>query len=119
MSLQPFTEPLTLSRVTGASAVDEETGIMPAITRVDTAISGTIQPLSGNDQSILPEGYRADEARVLYSTASVKTVSQYDATEADRIVLDSITYQAQTVFPRRPRSLIPHTKTLLLRMREQ
>ncbi len=118
MSLQPFIEPLTLSRVTGASSVDEQTGTMSPVARTDIPITGTIQPLSGNDQSILPEGYRVDEARVLYSSADVKTVDQYNATEADRIIIDAIVYQAQTVFPRRPRSLIRHTKTLLLRLRE-
>jgi len=49
------------------------------------AIVGSVQPLSGRDRELLPEGVRSDQVVKIYTETALRTDSEDDGTKADQI----------------------------------
>ena len=57
-------------------------------------ITASIQPLTGRDMSLLPEGSRADNTKSLYTTTQLNTVG---AAEPDSLTIDSVEFEVVNV----------------------
>ena len=84
----------------------------------DTLIIASFQAPSGDDLELLPEGTRAEQARKAYTWVAVKTANQHLGTDPDQLIVDSIVYQVQHVWPWRAAAPIPHHKCLVVRLQE-
>lgn len=84
----------------------------------DTLVIASFQAPSGDDLKLLPEGTRAEQARKAYTWVDVRTADQHLQTSADQLIVDSIVYQVQHVWPWRPAAPIPHHKCLVVRLQE-
>lgn len=60
-------------------------------------ITASVQPASGRELERLPEGRRAKETRVLYTTTPLYVGGQGAAYEADRIAIGGATWEVQHV----------------------
>jgi hypothetical protein len=77
--------------VTRTGAGSYSGGILSAGSTSSFSIVASVQPLSGRDLQVLPEGQRTDETRVLYTTTQLLTRT---ATQApDSISIDGSTYE--------------------------
>lgn len=67
-------------------------GYWQAGTPVTDAITCSIQPMTGRDLQVLPEGQRADEVQVFYSTSELRTrePQQWDA---DTLLFAGVTWR--------------------------
>jgi hypothetical protein len=71
----------TLVRSSGEDTYVKGRRVAPATST--SSIVGCIQPVTGRDLQVLPEGMRADEARVLYSTSELRAEPPID-----RVIID-------------------------------
>lgn len=60
-------------------------------------IAASVQPASGRDLLRLPEGRRATETRVVYTTTQLLVGSQGGTNEADLITIDGASWEVQLV----------------------
>ena len=56
---------------------------------------GSIQPVSSQDIKLLPEDFKSTALYNIFTKTQSKSVSQFDSTQADSVVIDDQTYQVQ------------------------
>ena len=82
--LQRFGRAMTVYRSAGGDYNDagewEATGPDTSF-----AIVGSVQPLSGRDRELLPEGVRSDQVVKIYTETALQTDSEDSSTKADQI----------------------------------
>jgi hypothetical protein len=97
---------IVLSFATGATGLYTVTrrqsgaivrGIAQATTDATFTITASVQPASGKDMLRLPEGRRANETRVLFTTTQLYTGDQGSNYEADLVTIDGDDWEVQTV----------------------
>jgi hypothetical protein len=59
----------------------------------------SIQPASGKDMQLLPEGARTDETIRVYCTERLRTAATPDGVKPDRFVFDGKTWEVKTEQP--------------------
>jgi hypothetical protein len=69
-------------------------------------IMATVEPLSGNDLLLLPEGERTKEAIRIYTDSELKTVDEFAKRKADVVNYFGKCFEVQVV--KRWTQLIPH-----------
>jgi hypothetical protein len=107
-------EAITLRRrAAGTRGTD---GRWDAGASTDSTIRASVQPASGDDLAILPEGLRMKRGKRVYTKTELRVGSLDDGTDADRLVIDSTVYQVQHV--ERVRSVIAHYKAIALAEQE-
>lgn len=108
-------DPATLYRY-GPETQDPDTGrtIKPAPTEI--AITGSFQPISGEEREALPEGVRSSAQWKVYTKTELQTADQFNKTPADEIAFNGDRHVVVQVEPRQ--SLIPHYKGYLVRKQE-
>ncbi len=80
-------------------------------------IQGTFQPSKGNELEVLPEGRREKSTYTVYTKTQIKTVNQFDETQADILVKDSIRYLVVVAEPWQ-NNIINHYRLLVQRETE-
>ena len=73
--------------------------------------TSSVQPLSGNEQETLPEGYREGGAYRLYTDFKLRAVNQNTKDPGDKITLDGKDYLIIVVEPWQ-NNVIPHYKAI-------
>ncbi len=74
--------PYTVTRTTNGALVK---GKAQAGTNSTLSVAGSLQSVSGRELQALPESFRGDEVRVLYTLTELRTVSESHA--ADRVTI--------------------------------
>jgi hypothetical protein len=110
-------EPVLLRRYTTSMARGSDGRIASTLSYDETTILMSVQPLNGQELSMLPEGERHRDRKKGYTITLLRTADQHLKTMADRIVVDGIEYEVHQV--ERERSVIPHYKVSLIRVQEQ
>ena len=82
----------------------------------DSTIKASVQPATGDDLAILPEGLRQKRGKRVYTRTELRVGNLDDSTDADRLVIDGTVYQVQHV--ERERSVIAHYKAIALAEQE-
>ena len=87
----------------------------------DTTFTGSLQPLSGHDLKILPEGLRESvTCKVYCASGTLQTADQSASTSPDLVVVASGvyagTYQVVNVAPQT--AILPHDRAYLTRVSE-
>ena len=80
-------------------------------------IQTSLQPISGEDLEILPEGMRTKKGYTLYPNTELRTVDQSNNIEADKVVINDEDYLVIKIFPWQ-NNLINHYKCLVIREKE-
>lgn len=106
-------EPITLRRYAPGTDVN---GVFVPGSFTDSTIYATWQPLSGPEMQTLSEGDRQRDPHWAASNTIMNTVSQYDGTLPDQLVVDGIVFQIRNTGTFR--KIIPHTEVLALRQQE-
>lgn len=88
----------------------------PSRTHTDAAITGSVQVPTPYELQTLPEGQRSSQPVLVYTAADVRTVSQYDGTPADVLIIDGVSYRVQSVGEWHP--LIGHRRIVATRVQE-
>lgn len=70
---------------------------MQPTTETVLTIQASVQPATGKDLLRLPEGRRANETRVVFTTTQLYTGDQGDAFAADLLLIDGDPWEAQHV----------------------
>ena len=107
-------ETITLRRRAAGTRGDDGRWIAGASS--DAPIKASVQPASGDDLAILPEGLRQRRGKRVYTRTALLVGSLDDGTDADRLVIDGTVYQVQHV--ERERTVIPHYKAIALAEQE-
>lgn len=108
---------LTLRRRTGAVTWDSSgEPVSPA--SADTAITGSIQPLTKDDIQRLPEGYRIDQWRKVFTFTTLEPLDQTTQAAGDRLVIDGEVYTVNLIDPWGSVAPIPHCEALCVRVKE-
>ncbi len=94
----------------------DASGVFVPGASTDTTISGSVQPLEGEDREILPEGERHRDGIKVYTKSAVRPVDQYTAESAQHFIVDGVVYEIWNA--KRWRDVIVHTKALALRVQE-
>lgn len=117
MSLPIGARQLFRRRPDGPDVFNDDGILVPSPT-TDEPFTGAIQPLSGDDREVLPEGVRTSSSHVCYTrlphTLSVGNTS--DKTRADQVVDGSTVYQVTHVDTWT--ELIPHDRAYLSKLQE-
>jgi len=82
------------------------------------SIKGSVQPLSGSELLLLPEGERVRAKCKMYSHDGLKTASVNDATIADRVVVEGRDLEVHSVAPFRNEGSLSHFKYVLVEVGE-
>ncbi len=106
---------ITIDRDSGGSYDVEGRWTEGATTSFDT--TGSIQPFrTGNTQTILPEGVRAEDALIIYTKDPIVVTNQFDKLQADKTTIDDRVYEAFMSENWNRHGLTPdHFKTIFLR----
>lgn len=91
------TGPLGLYTVTRRLATPFRRGLAQPTTDAQFNVTASIQPLTGKDLLRLPEGRRANETRVLFTSTLLYTGDQGSDYEADLVELDGQLWEVQGV----------------------
>jgi len=89
------THTLTFTRKAAAALGDD--GRLTDGTTSSFCATGSLQPLKGIQQNILPQGKTSADARRFYTKTEVKTADQFNRTPADETVIGGRTYEVFTV----------------------
>jgi len=81
-----------------------------------TTIYGSVQPATGKDLEILPEGLRTKDAKRVYTYTALTPANQHTETTGDILVIDTFSYEVQQV--KRERSIIAHYRAICTRLQE-
>jgi hypothetical protein len=85
----------------------------------DTSMLASVQVATGRDLQILPAGKRTRETIKVYTedaTTGFRSADQRNQVAADHLVVASVVYEVQHVYPEHP--LITHSKCLATRLQE-
>lgn len=108
---------LVLRRRAGAVAWDSN-GAPVAPASADTAITGSVQPIGKDDVKRLPEGYRRDEWRKVFTETELHPLDQSSANPAgDQLVIDGKVYTVNMVDDWSTGPL-PHYEAFVVREKE-
>ena len=107
---------ITLRRRDGALAWDTN-GDPVKSTPVDTPITGSVQPVGRDDVQQLPEGYRRDKWRKVFTDVLLHTLDQEGSIQADQLVIDGEVYTVMLVDDW-SQFLLPHYESLVVREKE-
>lgn len=89
--------PLTITRDSGVGAYDINGDWVDGAT-TEVPIKCSIQPFQkGTTMQVLPSGVMSEDALVIFTTTSIKTINQFDFLAADRAVIDNLNYIASSV----------------------
>lgn len=77
-------------------------------------IKGSLQPITGNDLQILPEGLKRTDLKKLYTRTELRSLDDGNETEADKINIDGSVYEVHSVEKWVGRRL-QHYKVLLVK----
>ena len=83
-----------------------------------TTIEASVQPASGKVLATLPEGERSRDPRMIFTFDALRGASQYDGTDADRLTIDSVSYEVRELTDWRTAAPIAHYEALALRVQE-
>lgn len=84
-------------------------------TQTDSLFDGSPQPMNGKDREVFPDGARVVDMKKIYTAQGIlRTVDEYDGTEADRVVLNGKTYEVIHVDD--THNVIPHDRVYILRV---
>lgn len=114
MDLTPYLVERALPASEGHYAVDGVTWVQPDQTTAEFEIHGNLQPITGEDMKLLPDGFKRTSVRKLYTKAQLKTIDEDNNTSADFITLEDGKYQVQVSEPWAGRRL-KHYKVLLVK----
>ena len=70
-----------------------ESGKYSGVTTSTFDIQCSLQPFKGIAQKVLPDGYKADDARLVYTQTKLNTTSQFTKVQADETQIDGLTYE--------------------------
>lgn len=83
----------------------------------DTTFTGSLQPLSGRDREVLPEGTRITDSRKIYvDPGTLRTDNQYTGDAADHVIIDGDAFVV--VHVDEPHPLILHDRVYIERVQE-
>lgn len=85
---------------------------------VDSVISGSVQPLTKDDVQRLPEGYRIDKWRKVFTDVRLHSLDQVGSIESDQLVIDGVVYTVNLTDPWVPVAPLPHYESLVVRVKE-
>lgn len=103
-------EPVVLRRYSAGENVD---GKYVEGQAEDLPILMSVQPVTGRQLEMLPEGKRAKEVLVGYTEhTDIRTVEQGD--QADQVLVDGIAYEVHS--RKHYRAVIPHASVMLVRV---
>jgi hypothetical protein len=68
--------------------------LQPTAVSTTFTITASVQPLTGQDMSLLPEGSRADNTKILFTTTRINTVG---SAEPDVVSIESEDYEVFSV----------------------
>lgn len=60
-------------------------------------IKGSLQPVTGKDLQLLPDGFKHTDVRKLYTKTKLFTTDEDAGTSPDYLIIDGNRYQVQTV----------------------
>lgn len=112
----------TITRRRYSAGSRATTGYWTEGATTDTSITASVQPASGEDLQVLPEGERTRRAIKVYTTTELRTTSPQDGTRSDELVIaglvgiDDGTYQVESVAPYY--ALLGHHKAIAVRAQE-
>lgn len=104
--------------VTRWAAGDYSTGTFVPGAASQFEIEGSVQPLSGSDLLLLPEGERVRARCKMYSRSELKTASIKDQTPADRLSVEGRDLDVQSVSAFRNSGSLSHFKYVLVEVGE-
>lgn len=84
----------------------------------DTTISGSLQPLNGDELQTLTAGERQRRSRKVYTTSALYAGSVQDGRRADQIIDGADTWDVRSVESHGGFAPIPHCKAILLAVQE-
>ena len=85
-------------------------------TPTDSTILAAVQPASGDDLAILPEGERSKRARRLYTVSELRVVDVVGGTSADHVQAEGRWWKVLHV--EQQRNVIPHYKAIVVALQE-
>lgn len=77
-------------------------------------IQGSLQPITGNDLQLLPDGLKRTDVRKLYTKTELRSINDDTEQEADKITIDGSDYEVHSVEKWVGRRL-QHYKVLLVK----
>lgn len=84
----------------------------------DTTFRGSVQPTTGRDRHVLPEGIRASDGRKVYcDRGTLRVEDQHAGTPGDEVVIDSDVFTVVHVDSEH--ELLEHDRAYLVRRAEQ
>lgn len=91
-----FAAPRTVTRASSASSYDANGRPVAGGTTTIT-VNASVQPTSGRDLQLLPEGERTKESLTFFATSELRTSDPETGTPADRVAYGSKNYEIQSV----------------------
>jgi len=104
--------------VTRRAAGNYSTGTFVPGVESQFEIEGSVQPLSGSELLLLPEGERVRARCKMYSHAELKTASVKDKTLADRVGVEERDLEVHSVSEFRNSGALSHFKYVLVAVGE-
>jgi hypothetical protein len=89
-------------------------GIFTNSSSSDTSIKANVQPLTPDQLQRLAEGKRGRKSRLVMTTSDLRISD--GTTPTDRVVIDSIVYEVDSV--ERYRGILPHYEAVVLAVQE-
>lgn len=81
-------------------------------------ITASVQPLSGDELQMLPEGERTAETKRLYTTTKLNSLNESEQMNADIITIDGSSWEVHKAEAWSP-NILDHNKYLIVRMNRQ
>ena len=83
-------------------------------TPTEFTIRASVQPVTGEELQLLPEGRRSRRVLKAYTPTVLRTADERTQTPADQVQVDGEWFEVQQTW--RQRVIIPHSKVLLVRL---
>lgn len=113
---------VTITRRRYSAGSRAATGYWVEGSSTDSSITASVQPASGEELQVLPEGTRTKRAIRVYTTTELRTADPQAGTSADDLVISGLvgiddgTYQVQHV--KSYYALLAHHKAIAVRRQE-
>lgn len=105
-----------ISYVRRTSAVDPVTGRNAITSAASVTFRASVQPLPGRERELLPEGLRARDAVVIYTTTTLRTAEAATGILEDLVTVDGATYAVHAAGVYDSRSPIAHTRAVCVKV---
>jgi hypothetical protein len=87
-----------LRKVTGTGYIDQETRLWVSGTYDETInLTCGLQPLSGKNRKLLPEGVSATDSKLVFSREALRTAEEHLEQESDVVIVAGINYEVISV----------------------